>query len=234
MSDQEAMYGLLKNHFEGVTWNGFQRDLERKNWALLLQDEASDVLKGFSTMLLCQTVFSGEQVSVVYSGDTIVDPSAWCSAMLPRTWIAAVNFLRQHHSEKRLYWLLLCSGFRTYRFLPTFWQEFYPRYDAVIPADQADFIARLAREYYGDCYQEATGIVRFKQPQMLREGLVEIPTGRQTNPHVKFFETKNPGYRQGDELVCLTEINYHNLTRPGQRMWQAESPLEFVQDSVSV
>ncbi len=237
MSDQEAMYRLLENHFEGVTWNGFQSDLECKNWALLLKDETSNALKGFSTLLLCQTAFSGEQISVVYSGDTIVDPSAWFSAMLPRTWIAAVNLLHQHHAENRLYWLLICSGFRTYRFLPTFWKEFYPRYDVTTPHDHADLITRLAREYYGDCYQEATGIVRFKHPQVLRHGLIEIPTGRQTNPHVQFFEAKNPGYRQGDEFVCLTEIGSHNLTRAGQRMWQARSPLEparlpleFVQD----
>ena len=225
------MYRLLENYFEGVTWNAFQSDLERKNWALLLKDETSNLLKGFSTLLLCQTVFSGKQISVVYSGDTIVDPSAWFSAMLPRTWIAAVNLLHQRHAENRLYWLLLCSGFRTYRFLPTFWKEFYPRYDATTPTDHAELITRLAKEYYGDYYQEATGIVCFKHPQVLRNGLIEIPTGRQTNPHVQFFEANNPGYRQGDEFVCLTEIGFHNLTRAGQRMWQAGSPLEFGQDS---
>ncbi|MBC6436087.1 hypothetical protein FM036_44650 [Nostoc sp. HG1] len=230
MSDQEAMYSLLENYFEGVTWNGFQSDLERKNWALLLKDE-SNVLKGFSTLLLCQRVFSGEQISVVYSGDTIVDLTARFSTMLPRTWIAAVNLLHQRHAESRLYWLLICSGFRTYRFLPTFWKEFYPRYDATTPHDHADLITHLAREYYGDYYQEATGIVRFKHPQVLRNGLIEIPTGRQTNPDIQFFEAKNPGYRQGDELVCLTEIGSHNLTRSGQRMWQAGSPLEFGQES---
>ncbi|MBD2183215.1 hypothetical protein [Aerosakkonema funiforme] len=230
--DRTAMYALLENHFEGVTWDGFQTDLDRKNWVLLLRDETSNALKGFSTMMLCQTVFSGEQISVVYSGDTIVDPSAWSSTALPRTWIAAVNFLRQHYAENKLYWLLICSGFRTYRFLPTFWQEFYPRYDAATPDRIANLMGSLAREYYGNSYQEAIGIVRFKHPQILKDRLIEISTGRQTNPHIQFFEEKNPGYRLGDELVCLTEIRYDNLTRAGQRMWQAKSSLQFVQESV--
>ncbi|OUL32763.1 hypothetical protein [Nostoc sp. 106C] len=233
-SDRIAMYALLNNHFKGVTWDAFQADLERKNWVLLLREEITNTLKGFSTLMLSQTTFFGERITVVYSGDTIVDPSAWSSTTLPRTWIAAVNFLREYYTENKLYWLLICSGFRTYRFLPTFWQEFYPRYDAVTPANSANLMANLAQEYYGDFYEEATGIVRFQQPQILREGLIEIPTGRQTNPHIQFFEEKNPGYRLGDELVCLTEISYDNLTRAGQRMWQSESLLEFVQDSVLI
>ncbi len=228
-SDRAAMYALLENHFEGLTRDGFQTDLERKNWVLLLKDEISNTLKGFSTLFLSQTTFSGEQIAVIYSGDTIVDPSAWSSTALPRTWIAAVNFLRQHYAENKLYWLLICSGFRTYRFLPTFWKEFYPRYDAETPAPMANLMDSLAREYYGDFYQESSGIVSFKHPQILRDRLIEIPTERQANPHIQFFEAKNTGYRLGDELVCLTEISYENLTRAGQRMWNAASPLQFVQ-----
>jgi hypothetical protein len=232
-SDRAAMYALLENHFQGITWDAFETDLDRKNWVLLLKDETSHThLKGFSTLMFCQTSFSGEKIGVIYSGDTIVDPSAWSSTTLPRSWIAAINFLHQEYAENKLYWLLICSGFRTYRFLPTFWQDFYPRYDAATPDDRiGNLIASLAREYYGNSYQEDLGIVRFKHPQILRDGLIEIPTGRQRNPHIQFFEKKNPGYRLGDELVCLTQIRYDNLTGAGQRMWQAKSPLKFVQDS---
>jgi hypothetical protein len=229
-NDRIAMYALLQNHFKGVTWDGFQIDLERKNWALLLQDETK-TLKGFSTLMLSQQTFLGERISVVYSGDTIVDPSAWSSTTLPRSWIAAINFLHQKYVENKLYWLLICSGFRTYRFLPTFWQDFYPRYDITTPTNITKLMTNLAQKYYGNLYQEATGIVRFPDPQILREGLIEIPSGRQTNPHIQYFKEKNPGYRQGDELVCLTEIRYDNLTTAGQRMWQSKSSLEFVQDT---
>lgn len=229
-SDRTAMYMLLQNHFKGITWNAFEIDLERKNWVLLLKDETSHTLKGFSTLNLCQKTVNGEKISVVYSGDTIVDPSAWSSTTLPRSWIAAINFLRQNYAENKLYWLLICSGFRTYRFLPTFWQDFYPRYDLKTPANVENFIVSLAKQYYGDFYQEKAGVVRFPYPQILREGLIEIPSGREKNPHVQFFEQKNPGYTQGDELVCLTEIIYDNLTLAGKRMWESKSSLEVVQD----
>ncbi|MBD2359350.1 hypothetical protein H6G41_33025 [Tolypothrix sp. FACHB-123] len=234
MSDRIAMYALLNNHFQGVTWEGFEADLARKNWVLLLREEITNSLKGFSTLMLQSTTFAGEKITVVYSGDTIVDPSAWSSTTLPRTWIAAVNFLREYYTENKLYWLLICSGFRTYRFLPTFWQDFYPRYDIPTPSDVSNLMSTLAQEYYADAYNEATNIIRFQNPQILREGLIEIPTGRQTNPHIQYFEQTNPGYRQGDELVCLTEIRYDNLTRAGQRMWHSESLLEFFPESALI
>ncbi|NET71879.1 MAG: hypothetical protein F6K62_13385 [Sphaerospermopsis sp. SIO1G2] len=233
-SDRTAMYTLLQSHFQGITWNAFEIDLEHKNWVLLLKDETSNILKGFSTLKFCQKTVNGENVSVVYSGDTIVDPSAWSSPTLPQSWIAAINFLRHHYAVEKLYWLLICSGFRTYRFLPVFWHNFYPRYNLQTPGEIAKIMGSLAKQYYGDFYQENHGIVRFPYPQTLREGLIEVPSGRETNPHVQFFLAKNPGHVNGDELVCFTEINYDNLTRAGKRMWNTKSSLEIVPNYVSV
>lgn len=232
LSDRTAMFDLLNQHFEFVTWEGFQVDLDRKNWALLLKDD--QVLKGFSTLKFGQTTFADQRINVVYSGDTIIDPTAWSSTVLPRAWISAVNWLQQQDPQHRLYWLLICSGFRTYRFLPIFWQEFYPRYDRATPPDAATLLTHLAKEYYGDRYQQETGIVRFDRPQVLRKGLIEIPSGRQTNPHVQFFMSQNSGYSQGNELVCLTEIHADNLTAAGARMWQANSSIEWAQSPVLV
>jgi hypothetical protein len=48
--------------------------------------------------------------------------------------------------------------------------------------------------------------------------LVGVPSGRERNPHTEFFLSKNPGYVNGDELVCLTELCPENLTAAGRRM----------------
>ena len=47
---------------------------------------------------------------------------------------------------------------------------------------------------------------------------VPDPGERMTDPHVKFFATRNPGHAHGDELVCLTELSSANLTAAGRRM----------------
>jgi hypothetical protein len=210
------MFALLQYHFAGVTPEQFARDLAEKNWIVLIL--RGDRLVGFSTLHVYETQFDAEPVSVVYSGDTIVAPEAWGSTALARGWITAVNQLRELYPRGKYYWLLLTSGFRTYRFLPVFWREFFPRFDAPLPDDLRRLRDQLAAERFGPQYNSATGLVRFRHPQQLRGELKSIPAGRLTDPHIAFFAQCNPGHDQGDELVCLTELSAKNLTAAGRRM----------------
>lgn len=221
--EKKGMYWLLCNHFEGVNLDIFEADLAKKNWVILFYDDKTQILKGFSTLLIYDTNFEGENISVVYSGDTIIDPSAWSSSTLSRTWITSVNKLRQEYFCNKLYWLLISSGYRTYRFLPVFWQQFYPRYDQPTPNYILRLMNFLGTSNFGQYYTEHLGLVRFPYPQILRNGLNGIPIERLQDPHISFFEKLNPGHLQGDELLCLTEICEENLTSAGRRMWFAQT-----------
>jgi len=210
------MFQLMAQHFDGVTPEQFARDLAEKNLALLL--ERHETLVGFSTLLAYATMMGKNPVNVIYSGDTIVSPAAWGTTALPRAWVAGVEALRATLPPGRCFWLLLTSGFRTYRFLPVFWREFFPRFDAVTPPDKQLLLNQLAQERFGTEFDSATGIMRFVHPQRLRTGLKEIPPCRENDPHVTFFMSRNPGHVNGDELVCLAELCPENLTRAGRRM----------------
>ena len=212
----DEMFELLAQHFDGVTREHFTRDLAEKNWVVLLRRD--ERLVGFTTLLVYESRFDDVPVSVVYSGDTIVAPEAWGTTGLARGWITAVNQLRGRYPRGRYYWLLLTSGFRTYRFLPVFWREFHPRCDAPMPAHVRRLRDQLARERFGAQFDPRTGIVRFLHPQRLRGGLNAIPAGRVSDPQVAFFLARNPGHALGDELVCLTELCDGNLTAAGRRM----------------
>lgn len=214
-AERQSMLALLAAHFQGVTLERFAADLAEKDWALLLEDESG--LRGFSTLQIYETA----GLTVVYSGDTIVERGAWATAALPKSWIAAVRALRERHPRGPLYWLLLTSGFRTYRFLPVFWREFWPRHDAPTPPEVQTLMDFLADQRFGPLYHRDAGIVRFPEPQVLREGMDEVPEGRLADPHVAFFLERNPGWVRGDELVCLTEIAEGNLTPAGRRMWRS-------------
>jgi len=219
-TERQAMLALLATHFRGVTPERFAADLGEKNWVLLLEDEAG--LRGFSTLQIYETAKpDGEAITIVYSGDTIVERGAWATAALPKCWIAAVRALRERHPRGPLYWLLLTSGYRTYRFLPVFWREFWPHHSATTPPDIAKLIDFLADQRFGPLYVCEKGIVRFAEPQILRKGLDDVPEGRLADPHIAFFLERNPGWVQGDELVCLTEIAEENLTPAGWRMWRS-------------
>lgn len=223
--ERASMHGLLASYFDGVEARVFERDLANKNWVLLLEDEC-DRLRGFTTLAVYRERFEGEPITVVFSGDTIVDKSAWNTPALHRSWIDAVNRLARREGEGRVWWFLIVSGFRTYRLLPVFFREFYPRHDSPTPAPVQRLMDHLASARFGDEFDAATGIVRFRDgAQRLHAEVGEITEARGRNPHVRFFTTRNLGHEAGDEMVCLCEISEHNLTAAGRRMSGLE-PLE--------
>ncbi len=221
LSSQERgeMLVLLDQHFYGVDPQLFEADLAEKDQVLMLREEGGRTLKGFSTLLFYTTHFAGERIHIIFSGDTIVDPSAWSSPVLAQGWMGAVRAVHSTLVEGKLYWFLISSGFRTYRFLSIFCKIFFPHHQIPTPTQQQELIHHLAAQRFGQDYKPELGIVRFPHPYPLRDHLAGIPEARRSDPHVRFFERVNPGYQQGDELVCLAEFSETNLTRAGRRLW---------------
>ncbi len=224
-AERRAMLALLTRHFEGVDPAQFERDLDEKEWVVRITDERG-ALAGFSTFVVERCTWRGEELAVVFSGDTIVDRRAWRSSALSRTWVRSVWDVHAADPRGRLVWLLLTSGIRTYRFLPVFWREFFPCFHSPTPVPRRELMHELARRRYGARFDAQQGIVRLAHAQVLRPELCAIPAERRSDPHLAFFAGANPGHVRGDELVCLTELSESNLTGAGRRMAGAERPAE--------
>jgi hypothetical protein len=214
--DRDAMHALLDAHFAGVTRAQFDADLNAKD--VVLRVFAGAQLIGFTTLAVTHTEVDGDPLHVVYSGDTIMSPEGWGSPVLARAWIAMIRTLQGDRAHERWLWLLLSSGYRTYRFLPVFWREFWPRHDTPMPAPVRALRDQLASQRFGEAYDPRDGIVRFARPQQLRGALAEVAPGREQDPHIAFFLATNPGHARGDELVCLADLSDANLTAAGHRM----------------
>ena len=206
-STREAMRGLMEQHFENVQPEVFRADLDSKRSVILLWDEQG--LAGFSTL---GEVSLKPGVAVHYSGDTVVAPRARTRTDLPRLWVREVIGESERRPELKHFWFLICSGYRTYRFLPTFFSSFYPCHAWPTPEREKQLLDQIGEQIYGHRYQD--GVVKLLQPTPLRE--LEIPKNRLKDPHVRFFLKRNPGFTSGDELACLTEASHQNLNRAGR------------------
>jgi hypothetical protein len=113
---------------------------------------------------------------------------------------------------------LICSGYKTFRFLPVFFRDFYPNPEADTPHEIQHILDALGRAKFGDRYDAASGIVRLPRPMPLRDGIADVTGQRLRDPMVAFFAGRNPGHGNGDELACVTELTRSNLTRAGERM----------------
>jgi hypothetical protein len=215
--ERADMRALLERHFEGVDDTTFTDDLADKTHALRLFN-AGDQLVGFSTIDYRRRLIDGHPAAVLYSGDTIVDPSAWSTASLGAAWVAAVMNLHESSGPPvTLWWLLLTSGVRTYRYLPVFCRRFHPAPSERDDTEAARLLPQLAGERFGSHYDARRGIVSFARPQRLREHLAPLSAHHASDEHSKRFLLANPGHESGDELASLCRLCPDNLTTAGLR-----------------
>ncbi len=213
----EAMRALLDRHFTGVDAAVFAEDLAAKTHVLRLFDEAGQLV-GFSTLdhRLCE--LDGARAAVLYSGDTIVDPSAWASASLGAVWVAAVLELhRAEAGDAPLWWLLLTSGVRTHRYLGACCRRYHPAPEGRDDPRAAALLPHLARARFGDAFDADAGVVRLRHPHRLRPHLAEVPSRLAVDAHTRVFLARNPGHEFGDELVSLCQLDESNLSPAGSR-----------------
>ena len=220
--ERDQMYALMVAYFAGVSRAQFERDLAEKEWAIVMTDDL-DRVQGFSTLMRLHTRVEGQPVVGFFSGDTIVHKDYWRETVLPRLWGRHVFDLATRVTDARVYWFLISSGYRTYRYLPTFFREFYPAHDRPVPQTAKRVLNALAQLKFGAQYDAQRGIVTLAEATPLHAGVSEPTEARLKDPHVSFFVTANPGHMQGDELACLAELTPENLTRAGRRM--LEMPL---------
>lgn len=218
--EHEQMYRLMCSYYEYVTWAQFQRDLDEKEWVALLTDPEAGHILGFSTAMRLHLTVDEQPIVAFFSGDTIVHHTCWGETVLPRLMCRYVFALIATLTIPA-YWFLISSGYKTYRFLPVFFREFYPTYQHPTPPAMQRILDTVARHKFPTEYDPNSGIVQLKHPTPLRPGIVAITPHRLNDPHVAFFLAANPGYTAGDELACIAPLHRENLTGVGRRILRA-------------
>lgn len=218
-SRRDEMFELMVRHYENVYRTTFLADLAEKQWSILLVDPATDRLCGFSTQMLLETEVDGAPVRALFSGDTIVAREHWGDPALAGAFGRLSLSLMDRYAGADLYWFLISKGYKTYRFLPLFFREFYPRYDIPTPQWIEQLIDALAWQKFPRSYDAAAGLVRADGiKDRLRPGVADLTTERLRDPHVRFFAQRNPGHGCGEELCCLAPLTRDNFTRAAWRV----------------
>jgi hypothetical protein len=208
---RDRLLALHSQSYDGVDPERFLSDLSEKQWVILLR--ARGEIVGFSTQKALDVTVLDRPVRALFSGDTIVHPDYWGEQALVRAWCRLAGRLKAATQGRPLYWFLISKGHRTYLYLPTFFREFWPRRGCPTPGFEAELIRVLGRTKYPREFDPMSGRVEPRgQCDRLRAEL-DVAQKRQRNAHVAFFCEANPRYREGHELVCVTEIAPDNMRR---------------------
>ena len=209
-ADIAAMERLYREFYVGADEADFRRDLEEKDYAILLRGTG---VCGFSTMKLVEVA----GMRVLFSGDTVVETSQRGQWGLAGGFGHMIKFVEGMFPDETAYWFLISKGARTYRFLPTFFRRYVP--GPVADADLSARLACVASALYPREYNPATGVLHFVgKKDRLRGDLLRMDT-----ESVR-FRALNPGWMSGDELCCLAPLATDNLNRLGLRVIAATDP----------
>ena len=103
-------------------------------------------------------------------------------------------------------------GYKTYRFLPLFFKEFYPRYDKEIPEYEKKLLDAFGHQKYPKEYDNKLGVIKPSNVNVsLKKGVADVNERLLKNPHIDYFVRKNPYYDKGYELACIAELTKENL-----------------------
>jgi hypothetical protein len=153
----------------------------------------------------------------VFSGDTAVLPEYRTSFALGQELARHFHHAHDRNPGRPVSYVLISKGWRTYKIMPFFFREFFPRHDAETPPFERALIDAFGQSRYPDRYDE--GVIRFAgepAPRVRPDGVDADPA--KSDPHTEFFLRVNSRYLEGDELVCVARIHPTNYTGQLRRL----------------
>jgi hypothetical protein len=217
--DREAMFVLMDRIYANMRRDSFEADLDRKQWVIRLEDPATNRLVGFSTQALLEVSVAGKPIKALFSGDTVVEREHWGDTALASCWGKFAIQLIDQHQTSPLYWFLISKGFRTYRYLPLFFREYFPNYQSATPEDTLQILSALGSHIAPDHYASQSQIILARpQKEYVRPEFNDAATRALPDCHVRYFLKRNPHHDRGDELCCLAPLTRENFTSLAWRM----------------
>jgi hypothetical protein len=205
----KRMFEILLIYYGNTTWPQFERDLFSKTAAICLYEPETDKLVGFSTLKEFHHTVDGQEYEILFSGDTIIEKEYWGSQALVMGFGEHLISMMNRYPNNEIYWFLISKGIRTYKYLPTFFKEYYPNHKTATPEKYQRLMDSLAYHIFPELYDKQAGVIKVKEGQYLKSEY--RPNPHPNNGVEEFYFRMNPGHVKGDELVCLTAVKADNI-----------------------
>lgn len=216
-ADRDRMFQLLDDHYLGVTRDAFERDLAAKEHVILLR--AGGEIVGFSTQVRFRLTVGGRSVIAVFSGDTIITEQHRGTFETAREICRYFRRAICEYPGEEIYWVLICKGWRTYRVLRLFFEDYGPRAGAGGLGAYGEIADAFGAAKYPGFYRASSRLIVLPgDVPRIRPGSAEAIDPRRSDPDMLFFERVNPDHERGQELVCIAPIREDNLTAAGRRL----------------
>ena len=140
--------------------------------------------------------------------------------MKASAWNQRMGEIKRQYPERSFYWFLLVKGHRTFRYMPVFGRTFFPHWSNNRD-DLKPLADMLAFEKFSTDYNATTGVVEFPVSRGHLKSEIADPSPEELGKDsVQFFLQCNPDYGKGHELVCVCELEEHNMKPLTRRVFR--------------
>lgn len=205
--DVIRMHLLFTQYYEDHPLETFKSDLAEKDHVILLRDQATGIIQGFSTLLRVEIPTEKGPVRGVYSGDTVISKDYWGSAALGLAFLKYLWLEKWRTPFRPLYWFLISKGYKTYLLMANNFTRHYPRLEEKTPPH----FQRIIDDFYGrrfeKTYRPTQGLIVPEGTSCrVKEEVAPITPELLKIPRIAFFQARNPSWTEGVELCCLAEM----------------------------
>lgn len=206
-------FNIYETYFENVSFPVFVDHIGHKDKVIVLRDKDQDMVRGFSTFKVMERNVDQKKVYGIFSGDTIIHRDYWGEQELVRSFCYLSGQVAAKMEEgSQLFWLLISKGYKTYRYLPVFTEDYYPSYKSNWPEYEKRVMLAFYQDLYPDEFDPATGLLTFNNKiGNLRPGVGDADEYRVQDPDISYFVNANPEHMKGTELCCLAELSEKNM-----------------------
>ena len=168
-------------------------------------------LAGLVSLDVYPVVWRGRTRIIIFTSSVVADERFRGRNLVLKTGLRLLLREKSRRPFAPAYWFFDTFSYKSYLIPARNLREFWPRRDQPASPDTAAFIDRLATQRYGADWSREAGVVRRSGYKQLLPYTAPIDARARSDPDVRFFETVNPGHREGDMLVCLAPLTVGNL-----------------------
>ena len=208
----KRMFTVMSANYDYITIEAFKKDLSNKDYAGILLDDNLNI-QGFTTFAINPKNYQHPEYNILFSGDTVISSDYVGSQELGKGWCKTVGSILAKFPEKKWMWYLMSKGYKTYLYLPFFFNKYYPAAKESEHENHQSIAHQCSTHFFGNEWNKKKGIVQFtnKIGQVKKEHAQK--SFKKSNLYVDYFLERNPGFVNGDELVCIAELAIDNFKR---------------------
>lgn len=216
LETKKDMFQLFSQYYTDTNEEMFISDLDKKSHVFTFWDKSftPNKLAGFSTIdkqNACPTLKSN--ALSLYSGDTVLASEYWGSKILQKAFFWYILKSKLLSPLKPVYWMLISKGFKTYMLMRKNFPASYPNRHEDAPSEMQLFKNSFYKNKFSHNYSSSNSKIIFAEPKgAVKDGVSEPSNYDKQNLDIQYFIEANPNFRTGEELACIAEIRFKDLS----------------------